>query len=1300
MSFNYSINAGKVVTTNSNSEINVSLNYWNRITGNQVNVDEATNLFTNIGTMANAYKNLYGAEFAISDGYKFFENNEMSSILDVSELNYSYTEELSRVDVYKNVFMQKLGYSGVLEGFSADSGIFNADEGTDYTFNLYQRDVAGDLILDADKKKQVSNSIDLSDLDLSDTKPLKDLYLQLEEEANKLKETLYQDELAYGGYPEIEYTEVEAQNELLQQQLNMEMKNFQTLLEDMYNVMKVNAGGHDQDNGNTEDAMRFKEQEAATAATLAGKLVLDYAEKYYNHNVKPQADEYIFAQAFMDDNRVAGINTVLNGYLGSYASISTLQSIQFETTLQKNEIKPAAGQTFTTATDLLNNENAYEMRQQMSSEINSLLKDALIDKAFSSKAEDLKNQQEILEGRIKTYIKAASKKGNGWEATLRGQLSAASVSYSTINNIVENIKKDADYYTDNSDIENAIKKAYSELYLDTDKVKTAIQGLHTNLTGDNLDKVVAALKEDWNTLFNSSGELNWGSLQSKYTELIVNDASTMISVEQKLEAIYSEVTDNREAIKSELLKKLAMTSLDPNMTITVAGNSKNVIDDIVDQIKDKTAANNKDDYYDSDGNPTEKLKKLLGYSTSTTTVSTNKDTIKTLIKNAIKAHNLGSLNDANVSKLKTELASTNLLTAAEINKIVEDIQNYHYSDIEYKLEYTSGAALEKAVEDLTSATANTLSDAVIKKITTQVLATYEAYDQSANKNNFDFSSLQTIISSILTDEYSSDLDTDKRNSILGNIKTETKWSNFVNALKNNLCARDTDKSTDKNLDEVDSMISLLSGKDDSVENKNMSDLMDMLNTQSYFNRQVMDGLEMSDEEKLLYTSIKTNMSSDDVIKLLGNVSTYKGYFNNIAGLLAGTISSNNIKTDIYNSLCNIGIDSSEVNNILEKYFDGNQFKELATDVDINYVFDLTEKNAVDIKGVGNENILNSNIGALNDSQLAEIGDNTTDYITWMVRDFFGVGGITTDIKDTSYCFQEADPIAAKLVQSAENLVKLNMEKQKYNVEAAVNNQIRAEYEARLGAMQAINQILTCPDPTSENDPYNVEINGEKYILGKDINDDKVINSIVEIFGIDDTKDNVFQSLKALDDNQDGYVSKEELSAHNIIFNKVDNEGKLTAETFDISKIQGISLSELENADGTNNVFGLFKLDLESSRADGTVTFENDAYFDNLFSKNDVMTSMEEIDVETSQEVMPEVIETEENVFEKKYSFNLGEDNKNIFEKLFDELCWKMGINNISEVQKDKIIDSIDEDLDIDIVEAQMQQKLDTFNLSA
>ena len=1194
MSFNYSINAGKVVTTNSNSEINVSLNYWNRITGNQVNVDEATNLFTNIGTMANAYKNLYGAEFAISDGYKFFENNEMSSILDVSELNYSYTEELSRVDVYKNVFMQKLGYSGVLDNFEPTAEVA-ATVFKNYSFYLYDFEGAKTTTT----TNNLSN-IDISNLSNPDTQEqLKSLYKQLEEEANKLKETLYQDELAYGGYPEIEYTEVEAQNELLQQQLNMEMKNFQTLLEDMYNVMKVNAGGHDQDNGNTEDAMRFKEQEAATAATLAGKLVLDYAEKYYNHNVKPEADEYIFAQAFMDDNRVAGINTVLNGYLGSYASVSGLQSIKFETTLQKNEIKPAAGQTFTTATDLLNNENAYEMRQQMSSEINSLLKDALIDKAFSSKAEDLKNQQEILEGRIKTYIKAASKKGNGWEATLRGQLSAASVSYSTINNIVENIKKDADYYTDNSDIETALKTAYK-----TYKKQSA---------GD--------------------------------------------------------------AWKAQLKLDLAKTSLPQVKIEAIIGNIAN--------------------YYNDNGITNTARTEILQEG-----VIGNVDNTKSEIKDTIKNAILDYGKNVNVSTwendLKENLVSSGLLTAGEINKIINDIKSYHYSDIEYNANDNS---LKNNLKTLLGLTED-IPDALYNKLKAQIVYTYEAYDQSTDKDNFDFSSLQTIISSILTDEYSSDLDTDKRNSILGNIKTETKWSNFVNALKNNLCARDTDKSTDKNLDEVDSMISLLSGKDDSVENKNMSDLMDMLNTQSYFNRQVMDGLEMSDEEKLLYTSIKTNMSSDDVIKLLGNVSTYKGYFNKIAGLLAGTISSNNIKTDIYNSLCNIGIDSSEVNNILEKYFDGNNFKELATDVDINYVFDLTETNAVDIKGVGNENILNSNIGALNDSQLAEIGDNTTDYITWMVRDFFGVGGITTDIKDTSYCFQEADPIAAKLVQSAENLVKLNMEKQKYNIEAAINNQIRAEYEARLGAMQAINQILTCPDPTSENDPYNVEINGEKYILGKDINDDKVINSIVEIFGIDDTKDNVFQSLKALDDNQDGYVSKEELSAHNIIFNKVDNEGKLTAETFDISKIQGISLSELENADGTNNVFGLFKLDLESSRADGTVTFENDAYFDNLFSKNDVMTSMEEIDVETSQEVMPEVIETEENVFEKKYSFNLGEDNKNIFEKLFDELCWKMGINNISEVQKDKIIDSIDEDLDIDIVEAQMQQKLDTFNLSA
>ena len=160
---------------------------------------------------------------------------------------------------------------------------------------------------------------------------------------------------------------------------------------------------------------------------------------------------------------------------------------------------------------------------------------------------------------------------------------------------------------------------------------------------------------------------------------------------------------------------------------------------------------------------------------------------------------------------------------------------------------------------------------------------------------------------------------------------------------------------------------------------------------------------------------------------------------------------------------------------------------------------------------------------------------------------------------------------------------------------------------------------------------------------------------------------------------------------------MDDEGKLTSESFDMSKIKGISLSELEHADGTNNVFGLFKIDLESARANGTVTFENDAYFENLFSNDDILNSVDEIDVESVEEVMPE---TQDVDLSKKFSFNLANDDKNIFEKLFDELCWKMGITNISTAQKDNIIDSFDEDLDIDIVEVKMQEKLDSFNLSA
>lgn len=328
-----------------------------------------------------------------------------------------------------------------------------------------------------------------------------------------------------------------------------------------------------------------------------------------------------------------------------------------------------------------------------------------------------------------------------------------------------------------------------------------------------------------------------------------------------------------------------------------------------------------------------------------------------------------------------------------------------------------------------------------------------------------------------------------------------------------------------------------------------------------------------------------------------------------------------------------------------------------------------------------------------------------------VRDMFAVNGITMEIAGED--MNEIEHyLGEDIFAAAQELVKLKMAICEKTVVASINNEVRAEYEARLGAMAAINDIIQgyqggC---TEGIDPYLVNIGGVDYVMGKDSNDDGVINSIVEILGVNDTQDDLFKSVKELDTNNDGYVSQEEMLARNIIFNAVDANGQLSGGTYDTSKIQGIDLSTFEAADGTDNVFGTFKVDFASAQADGRQTFESKEYFNNLFGREvdfsvldeqdtfDVVDSTEEAVVPESKEVSTE--ESEELAYNQDFSFNLVSTEESELEQMFEELCWERGIINISEAQKVTIIDSIDESQDLDIIEAVMQEKLDSINLSA
>ena len=374
--------------------------------------------------------------------------------------------------------------------------------------------------------------------------------------------------------------------------------------------------------------------------------------------------------------------------------------------------------------------------------------------------------------------------------------------------------------------------------------------------------------------------------------------------------------------------------------------------------------------------------------------------------------------------------------------------------------------------------------------------------------------------------------------------------------------------------------------------------------------------------------------------------------------------------------------------------------------------------------------------------LNELGGTIPAYINWMVRDSFAVGGVTPDIMNKTYCSSQATFLSGDMVAAAEKLVDLKMKIQAKTVESSINNKARAEYESRVGAMNALQEIMNC----TGTDPYTVNIDGKNYMLGQDKNDDGTINNITELLGIKDSQDNVFESLKKLDTNNDGYVSQEEMKAQNIILNAVDNEsGQLTNVGYDMSLVKGINLAELQNKDGKNNLYGSFTMDLQDKKANGNLTFEGSTYFDKLFGSVVDFSALDSIEetkssdaivipssvvakpvpissqaataevpavqptVQTAQPaVQPtDVPSTTEpktySLFDaKNFSFDFVsvEDNKSAFEKLLDQLCWQMNIKDLTSTQKYGIIDGIDANQDVAIAKTEIQQELEKINLSA
>lgn len=137
------------------------------------------------------------------------------------------------------------------------------------------------------------------------------------------------------------------------------------------------------------------------------------------------------------------------------------------------------------------------------------------------------------------------------------------------------------------------------------------------------------------------------------------------------------------------------------------------------------------------------------------------------------------------------------------------------------------------------------------------------------------------------------------------------------------------------------------------------------------------------------------------------------------------------------------------------------------------------------------------------------------------------------------------------------------------------------------------------------DPYEVTIDGKTYQFIKDNGDGKW--DTADIFGINDTKDDLFKSMKSADLDGSGDISPEELAKMGIRLVQVEN-GKLQvndkSKDFDLSKVDSINLATLRGSNDNNGdvgTFGHFDMKLKDGRTiEGKQTFEHKNVLEKLF----------------------------------------------------------------------------------------------------
>ncbi len=133
------------------------------------------------------------------------------------------------------------------------------------------------------------------------------------------------------------------------------------------------------------------------------------------------------------------------------------------------------------------------------------------------------------------------------------------------------------------------------------------------------------------------------------------------------------------------------------------------------------------------------------------------------------------------------------------------------------------------------------------------------------------------------------------------------------------------------------------------------------------------------------------------------------------------------------------------------------------------------------------------------------------------------------------------------------------------------------------------------------DPYIIRIDGTDYVLVTDSKDNNW--SVDNILGKDDSKENLFASLKKLEsDGNSAKITAKELQKANIRFVKLNSDGSLALNErnldYNLNNILYIDMKNLrtalgnKNQDGTFGYFYVYIKDKNSKKAvPGRVTFE-------------------------------------------------------------------------------------------------------------